>query len=161
MFAGNFAPSGWALCNGETIQISQNSTLFTLIGTTYGGNGTTTFNLPDLRSRVPVHVGTGTASTYILGQPGGAENVTVLTAQIPGHSHALQAGTSAGTGSSPSGSVLAASSELSFYAVDVPATSMNPAAITQQGQSQPHTNLQPFLSITFIISLFGIFPSRN
>ena len=157
MFAGNFAPVGWAFCDGSLIPISENDTLFNLIGTTYGGDGQNTFALPDLRSRVPVHVGPG----FVLGQTGGAETVTLTTSQIPAHSHVPVANTS-GTAANPSGNVWAGTSSLSPYA---PAASingqMNGAAIGPSGGSQPHDNMVPFVAINFILSLFGIYPSQT
>jgi microcystin-dependent protein len=160
MFAGNFAPVGWAFCNGAIMPIDQNDALFNLIGTTYGGDGQTTFALPNLQSRVPVHVGTG----FALGQSGGAETVTLTISQIPAHSHVPQASTSAAAppnAPSPSGNVWAADATLNPYSSSAPSASMNPAACGQTGGSQPHDNMVPFLVINFILSLFGIFPSQT
>lgn len=156
MFAGNFAPVGWAFCNGALIPISQNPALFQLIGTTYGGDGQTTFALPDLQSRVPVHVGPG----FALGQNGGAETVTLTVSQIPAHSHVPQASSSAGTQSSPSNGVWAQST-LGQFSSAAPSVTMAPAALGSSGGSQPHDNMIPFLAVNFILSLFGVFPSQT
>jgi microcystin-dependent protein len=160
MFAGNFPIAGWAICNGQTMQISQNDALYSLIGTTYGGDGVTTFNLPDLRGRVPIHQGTG-PSTYVVGQKAGSESVPLTISQLPGHGHSLQAGTNPGTLATPATNALAGSSSLSFYTTNAPSTPMNAAAVATTGSSVPHDNVQPVLSVNFLISLFGIFPSRN
>jgi microcystin-dependent protein len=159
MFAGNFAPVGWALCQGQLIAISENETLFQLIGTTYGGDGVNTFALPNLSSRVPVHVGPG----FALGQAAGAESVTLTTSQIPAHSHVPQCSTSAVSppnASSPANNVWA-QSVLNNYSSDAPSSPMNAAACGSAGGSQPHDNMIPFLVVNFIISLFGIFPSQT
>jgi len=157
MFAGNFAPVGWAFCNGAIIPIDQNDALFNLIGTTYGGDGQTTFALPNLQSRVPVHVGPG----FALGQTAGAESVTVLTSQIPAHSHVPLAFATQGANSSPAAGVWALSTLGAFDNVNPPSVAMNPAAIGSSGGSQPHDNMIPFLAVNFILSLFGIFPSQT
>jgi microcystin-dependent protein len=157
MFAGNFAPVGWALCQGQLVPISENPTLFQLIGTTYGGDGQNTFALPDLRSRVPVHVGPG----FALGQAAGAETVTLTTSQIPAHSHVPQAFSNAGNQNSPAGNVWANSSSASVYSNAAPSVTMAASAIGSTGGSQPHDNMLPFLVVNFIISLFGIFPSQS
>lgn len=157
MFAGNFAPVGWAFCNGALIPISENPTLFQLIGTTYGGDGQNTFALPNLQSRVPVHVGQG----FVLGQSGGAETVTLTTSQIPAHSHVPQCNSNPGTAASPSGDVWAVPNpSATIYSNVAPSLAMDPAAIGSSGGSQPHDNMIPFLVINFIISLFGVFPSQ-
>ena len=156
MFGGNFAPAGWMFCEGQLLAISENETLFQLIGTTYGGDGESTFALPDLRGRVPVHMGNG----IILAETGGAEQVTLTVNQTPAHSHPLAASTHAGSQISPAGNVLAASYAVTPYINDMPlGAPMNAAAAGPIGGSQPHTNMQPYLCINFIISLFGIFPS--
>jgi microcystin-dependent protein len=163
MFAGNFAPVGWAFCNGALIPISENETLFNLIGTTYGGDGQNTFALPNLQSRVPVHVGPG----FALGQAAGAESVTLTVSQIPAHSHVAQCFSNPGTGgnsNTPLASVWASANQTvgSVYSTTTPPTlTMNPAAIESTGGSQPHDNMIPFLVINFIISLFGVFPSQS
>jgi len=162
MFAGNFAPTGWVFCNGQTLSISEYMALFALIGTTYGGDGRTTFNLPDLRSRVPVHTGTlAGGGIYIQGQTGGMETVTVATAQMPAHDHPF-ASTSNGVFDSPTGEVLGVPPNgTSLYVAGAPGGALNPAANVAVGGSEPHENLMPYLTTSFIISLFGIFPSRN
>lgn len=155
MFAGNFAPAGWMFCEGQHLSISENETLFQLIGTTYGGNGQDTFALPDLRGRLPLHMGNG----FVLAETGGVEEVTLTVSQIPAHSHSLLASTSAGTNTSPVINVLAESVVINPYIEDQANSNMNPDAVSAVGGSQPHTNFQPYLCINFIISLFGIFPS--
>ena len=155
MFAGNFAPAGWMLCAGQLLPISENETLFQLIGTTYGGDGQSTFALPDLRGRLPIHQGNG----FILAETGGTEEITLTVNQISAHSHPLLASTAAGTGTNPQSNLPAASPQISPYIEDTPSVSMSPLAISSTGGSQPHTNFQPYLCINFIISLFGIFPS--
>ena len=161
MFAGNFAPTGWALCNGQLLSIAQNDTLFGIIGTTYGGNGQTTFALPDLRGRIPVHQGTGTGlSGYLVGQAGGTESVTLISSQMPIHSHSVHCTSSNADRRNPKGALLARSREPA-YADPGSASSLNPSAVGQSGGGQPHSNVQPFLCVNFIISLFGIFPSQN
>jgi microcystin-dependent protein len=155
MFGGNFAPAGWAFCNGALMPISENDAMFNLIGTTYGGDGQSTFALPNLQSRVPVHVGPG----FALAQSGGVEQVTLTTVQIPAHSHVPLANSSTGNLPAPTGAVWAASS-LNEYSSNAPGQTMDPAAIGSAGGSQPHDNMLPFLAINFIISLFGIFPSQ-
>jgi microcystin-dependent protein len=155
MFAGNFAPAGWMFCSGQTLPISENETLFQLIGTTYGGDGQETFNLPDLQSRVPIHQGNG----IILAETGGVEEVTLTVQQIPIHTHALTGATGNGTQVNPANNVLASSTIVKLYAAETPDAPMAASAISPVGGNQPHTNLQPYLAINFIISLFGIFPS--
>lgn len=158
MFGGNFAPAGWAFCNGAILPIDQNDALFNLIGTTYGGDGQTTFALPDLQSRIPVHVGPG----FALGQSGGVESVTLTTSQIPAHSHVPQANNAAGTQVSPANGVWASTSpSLNNYSNVAPSVTMDPAACGSSGGSQPHDNMVPFLAVNFILSLFGIFPSQT
>lgn len=159
IFAGNFAPAGWMFCEGQILPISENETLFQLIGTTYGGDGQSTFALPDLRGRLPLHVGAGGGGSFVLAETGGAEEVTLTTSQIPAHTHALMASTSAGTQNSPNNSVTAASPSVTLYAADVTDSNMSTATVAGHGGSQPHTNVQPYLCVNFILSLFGIFPS--
>jgi microcystin-dependent protein len=160
MFAGNFAPAGWMFCEGQILAISENETLFQLIGTTYGGDGQSTFALPDLRSRVPIHQGTGPGgSSYVLAQSGGVEAVTLTTQQIPAHSHPLLVSTAAANNSNPAFSVPGESPSVTLYLEESPSVAMNASAIAATGGSQPHNNVQPFQCINFIISLFGIFPS--
>jgi microcystin-dependent protein len=155
MFAGNFAPVDWMFCNGQLLSISEYSTLFNLIGTTYGGDGQQTFALPNLQSRVPVCQG----NTFVLGQPGGAEQVTLTVAELPAHTHAFSASTTTGNSSSPANNVAANSAVILPYYNAAGKTAMAASAITFAGSSQPHENRQPFLCIEFIISLFGIYPS--
>ena len=163
MFAGNFAPNGWMFCEGQTLPISENEVLFNLIGTTYGGDGQSTFNLPNLASRVPIHMGTGPdGQTYQLGESFGVESVTLTTQQIPNHTHPLTATTSNGTLNNPQNAVLAQTpGAVKPYIEDAPVTPLNANSITPQGGSQPHENCQPFLCINFIISLFGVFPTQT
>ncbi len=163
MFAGNFAPIGWAFCDGQPLPISENDTLFQLIGTTYGGDGETTFNLPDLRGRIPIHVGSGSGLTLRqLGQQGGQENVTLTTANLPSHSHGnFQASTAAGSQSAPATNVVAASPNVRLFRPVSPVVNMSSNAVTSVGGGQQHTNLMPFQCISFIISLYGIYPSQG
>jgi microcystin-dependent protein len=155
MFAGNFAPAGWAFCSGQLMPISENDTLFNLIGTTYGGDGQETFALPNLQSRIPVHMGNG----YQLAQTGGEESVTLTTQQLPVHSHAVLANTSVGTAATPAGNIVAASGSANVYRPGPAAAPLDGQALLPAGGSQPHDNMQPYLVINFIISLFGIYPS--
>lgn len=154
MFAGNFAPAGWMFCEGQLLPISENETLFNLIGTTYGGDGQSTFALPDLRGRVPVHQGNG----FILAETGGAEEITLTVNQIAAHSHPLLAANIVSNDPNPASNVLAESLVASLYQSGTPAAAMAPQSIGSIGGSQPHTNFQPYLCVDFIISLFGIFP---
>lgn len=155
MFGGNFAPAGWMFCEGQLLPISENETLFQLIGTTYGGDGQSTFALPDLRGRLPVHQGNG----FTLAQSGGAEEVTLTVNQIAAHSHPLLASAGPGNANAPGGNVTGESAAVKIYISEAPTANMNPQAVGPVGGSQPHTNFQPYLCISFIISLFGIFPS--
>jgi microcystin-dependent protein len=155
MFAGNFPPAGWMFCEGQLLPISENETLFQLIGTTYGGDGQSTFGLPDLRGRLPMHFGNG----FVQAEQGGAEEITLTVTQIPGHTHPLLANSGGGSGNSPANTVLAASPTLDMYREAAPGVALNPVAVGPLGGSQPHTNFQPYLCVDFIISLFGIFPS--
>jgi microcystin-dependent protein len=163
MFAGNFAPAGWAFCNGATLAISENDVLFQLIGTTYGGDGQETFNLPNLASRVPMHMGTNVGQSFQIGETAGVESVTLTTSQIPAHSHVPQCSSNAGDKASPANDVWAVSGS-NLYADNTngpPSVNMDPGALGVSGGSQPHDNMVPFLCINFIISLFGIFPSQT
>jgi microcystin-dependent protein len=155
MFAGNFAPAGWMFCEGQLLPISEYEQLFQLIGTTYGGDGESTFALPDLRGRVPLHFGNG----FTLAETGGVETVTLTTAQIPAHTHALLATTTPATQQNVSDNVLAQATLFNPYININPAAPMAPQANGSIGGSQPHENFQPYLCVDFIISLFGIFPS--
>lgn len=156
MFAGNFAPAGWMFCEGQLLPISENETLFNLIGTTYGGDGESTFALPDLRGRIPLHFGNG----FILAETGGAEEVTLTVQQIPAHSHSLLATGASANSTDPTNRVLAKPSK-NLYRTTPPSNPMLPQAVGSTGGSQPHSNFQPYLCIDFIISLFGIFPSQT
>lgn len=161
MFGGNFAPAGWALCDGSLLPISENDALFILIGTTYGGDGQNTFALPDLRGRVPVHMGQGPGlSNYTIGQQGGTEQVTLTVNQIPQHTHPGQAQSASGTQSSPANGVWAAST-LSQYSSNNATATMNSQSIGAAGGSQPHDNMLPFQCISFIIALFGVYPNAT
>jgi microcystin-dependent protein len=154
MFAGNFAPAGWMFCEGQLLPISENETLFQLIGTTYGGDGESTFALPDLRGRLPLHQGGG----FILAETGGVEEVTLTVNQIPAHSHPLLATSASANSTNPTSNVVAKPSKNMYR--DGPASNpMSPGSVGSTGGSQPHTNFQPYLCVNFIISLFGIFPS--
>ena len=162
MFAGNFAPNGWMFCEGQTLPISENEVLFQLIGTTYGGDGEETFNLPNLASRVPIHMGTGpSGTTYQIGEMAGTESETLTTQQIPAHNHAFLASSAIGGLPTPQGNVLAKLTNIDMYSGDTTDTPMSPTSIGPAGGSQPHENTQPFLCINFIISLFGVFPSQT
>lgn len=156
IFAGNFPPAGWAFCDGAIVAIAENETLFNLIGTTYGGDGQVTFALPDLRSRVPIHQGSG----FVLAQSGGTESVTVTTQQLPIHSHTPQANTAGGL-DSPNNAVWAAATGATPYAAPPTNAAMNPASIQASTGNQPHDNMIPFQAVNYIISLFGVFPSQN
>lgn len=165
-FGFNFAPKGWAMCNGQTLAISQNTALFSLIGTYYGGNGTTTFQLPNLQSRVPLHQGTNQGEQFVIGEMGGVENVTLTTATMPMHNHTFNGTNAAGNLNRPdAGSALAnstASPGDSFYG---PSNSnqvpLNPASVSIVGSGQAHANIQPYLTLNWCIAQVGIYPSRN
>src|SRR5712671_6944202 len=159
MFAGNFAPAGWMFCEGQLLPISENETLFQLIGTTYGGDGQSTFALPDLRGRVPQHFGNG----FILAETGGSETITLTVNQIPAHSHALLVSGATASTTSPAGEVpaTATSAVITPYGADAPTGPLNSSSVGSTGGSQPHNNFQPYLCVDFIISLFGIFPSQT
>jgi microcystin-dependent protein len=160
MFGGNFAPSGWAMCAGQLLAISENDTLFTLIGTTYGGDGQSTFGLPNLQGRVPIHQGQG----FTIGQLGGTESVTLTTSQLPVHSHPMLATNDQGSQTSPGNAFagsLPSQGQAFPYGTDEPFDSLDGSSIGSVGGSQPHENLQPYLTVSFIISLFGIFPTQN
>ena len=159
MFAGNFAPAGWMFCEGQLLPISENETLFQLIGTTYGGDGESTFALPDLQGRIPIHHGNG----FILAETGGAEEITLTQQQIPSHTHPLTGTHRTATQGNPGGNLHARFSQANLfpYIEDTPNVNMAASAIAPVGGSQPHTNFQPYLCINFIISMFGIFPPPN
>jgi microcystin-dependent protein len=155
MFAGNFAPAGWMFCEGQLLPISENETLFQLIGTTYGGDGESTFALPDLRGRIPIHQGNG----FILAETGGAEEITLTVPQIPAHSHPFLASSDTANTPNPGQNVLGRSGQVLMFFNGSPSVQMSPQMLGPVGGSQPHTNFQPYLCVDFIISLFGIFPS--
>jgi microcystin-dependent protein len=167
----NFAPRGWALCNGQLLAIQQNTALFSLLGTFYGGNGISTFALPNLQGRIPIHAGQGNGlSPYVLGENGGTETVTLTYNQMPQHNHLVSASSNFGTSDAPSGNLLGATNSGSphdpikgqlDFVTTAPNTTMEAATISQTGSNLPHANLQPYLVVNFIIALQGIFPSRN
>ncbi|MDX2032619.1 MAG: tail fiber protein [Blastocatellia bacterium] len=163
MFGGNFAPLNWAFCDGSLLPISEYDTLFALIGTTYGGDGQTTFALPDLRGRIPVSQGQGPGlSPYMLGQAGGSEQVTLVQGQLPAHTHTALASVQSGNSGGPAGHTWAAITTLTPYSTD--ATQVQPmaaGAVGQVGGSQPHDNLMPYLAVNFIIALYGVFPTQS
>jgi microcystin-dependent protein len=159
IFAGNFAPVGWMFCDGSALPISENETLFQLIGTTYGGDGQTTFSLPDLRGRVPLHWGSGAGTTYVIAENGGVETVTLTTNQIPAHNHLLLATTKIGSQANPGGNIFANSQGPQPYIQEDPDANVNAGLVDASGGSQPHENRQPYLGLNFIISLFGLYPS--
>lgn len=169
LFAGNFAPRGWALCNGQLMAISQNSALFSILGTTYGGDGVTTFALPNLEGRAPIHWGQGPGlTTRTIGESAGEENVTLISTQMPTHSHAVIASATVGDQSSPAMNILAVATDpdsggnpLNYIAPASGNTTMAQNMIAPAGGNQPHDNMQPYLAVTFIIALSGIFPARN
>ena len=157
MFGGNFAPSGWMFCVGQLLPISEYETLFQLIGTTYGGDGQETFGLPDLRGRLPIHFGSG----FVLAETGGVEEITLTTTQIPVHSHAPLASGNVANDADPDAHILGEVSVGKLYQSGTPTTAFDARSIASVGGSQPHTNFQPYLCVSFIISLFGIFPSQT
>jgi microcystin-dependent protein len=154
VFSFQFPPKGWALCNGQTLAINQNQVLFALLGTTYGGNGTTNFQLPNLQGRVPLHVGNG----YTEGQVGGEQSHTLINSELPAHSHTLQATSGAANASAGANHLLAAAP---IYAAAADLTALQSSALSSSGGSQPHNNMQPYLVLSFCIALSGIFPSRS
>ena len=161
MFGGNFAPAGWFFCHGQALPISEYETLFQLIGTTYGGDGQQTFVLPDLRGRIPVHQGNYPGRSHTVGEQAGTEVSTLTVQQIPQHSHALLASASPGFLASPASSTFAAHRDHKAFTQGAPSSALAPTAMLAAGGSQPHENMPPFLCVSFIISLFGIFPSQT
>lgn len=157
MFAGNFAPAGWMFCEGQLLPISEYETLFQLIGTTYGGDGQSTFALPDLQGRIPIHQGNG----FVLAETGGAEEITLTVQQIPAHTHSALGANVTGTLAGPANALWAKNTVAGFNAPGGPTANLSPTAVSSVGGSQPHTNFQPYLCVDFIISLFGIFPSQT
>jgi microcystin-dependent protein len=163
MFGGTFPPQGWALCQGQTMSIAENDVLFQLIGTTYGGDGQSTFQLPDLQGRLPMHMGQGPGITqnYQIGEKAGVESVTLTTNTIPIHTHPMIASQALANVAQPTGNVMAQNNTIQNYIEDVTDANFNANAVGPVGGSQPHENLQPYLCITFIISLFGVFPTQS
>ncbi len=164
MFGFNFAPKGWATCDGQLLQISQNTALFSLLGTTFGGNGMQTFGLPDLRGRVPIHQGQGPGlSSYSMGEAAGTETVTLTVNQMPMHNHLVNANSANGDTGAPAGAIFANSgaTDREYLASGLPNELMSQNIVAQNGGSQSHNNMQPFLTVNFCIALVGIFPSRN
>jgi microcystin-dependent protein len=163
LFAGTFAPVGWEMCRGQLLPISEYEVLFNLIGTTYGGDGQSTFGLPDLQGRVPVHKGKGpgVSQTYIIGERAGVEEVTLNSQQIPNHTHALLASTAGANSPNPEGNVLGSPPAVTMFLRENPETNMAAAMVQTVGGSQPHENRMPFLTVTYIISLFGLYPSPS
>jgi microcystin-dependent protein len=166
IFASNFAPKGWAFCNGQLMPISQNTALFSLLGTTYGGDGKSNFALPDMQGRAPMHPGSGPGlSLRDLGENGGSASVTLTTSEIPSHTHGLQASSSTATSSDPTGHLLASPAAnpkfTSLYSGASGSTSLSASALSTAGGGLPHNNLQPYLALSFIIALQGVFPPRN
>ena len=157
MVGFNFAPFGWMKCDGSVVQISDNSTLFNLIGTTYGGNGQTTFNIPDLRSRITVHMD----PNNVIGTPQGVENVTLIGNQLPNHNHSWVGNSATANGNNPSGAVLGGGGQNLFYSDQAPIAPMNGGMISQAGNSLPHNNIQPYQVCNWIISMFGVYPSQG
>lgn len=162
MFAGNFAPRGWAFCDGQLLAVSQNDALFSLLGTIYGGDGRTTFGLPDLRGRIPIHAGSGPGlSPRRLGAKAGAENVTLTVNQLPSHGHDLQAVNSPANNQDPATRGFGSALGVDLYAEDLDPVNMSTQAVSSLGGSRSHSNLMPFLCIHYIIALVGIYPSRH
>lgn len=160
MFGGSFAPAGWMFCSGQLLPISENETLFQLIGTTYGGDGQSTFALPDLRGRIPIHSGQGAGlGNYTLAQTGGTESETITTQKMPVHTHPFMASSNSATSPNPGGNVPAEAVTTTPFFNDQPSVAMNAQSILPQGGSQPHENMAPYLCVSFIISLFGVFPT--
>jgi microcystin-dependent protein len=160
MVGFSFAPIGWAFCDGALQAIDQNTALFTLIGTFYGGDGVQTFGLPNLQGRVPIHQGSNQGTSFVIGERAGSETITLTTNQLPAHNHALQASTTAGNSNSPGGNLQAATQSVNAYVPPTAITAMTSVS-TGAGGSQPHENMQPYLVVNFIIALFGIFPSQS
>jgi microcystin-dependent protein len=162
MFAGGYAPNGWAACEGQLLAISDNEVLYTLLGTTFGGDGQATFALPDLRGRAPVHMGLGPGlTTKVIGLAGGAESVTLTASGLPSHGHQPAAAAASGTADSPAGAVWATMPDSPYASAPASRVPMHPAALSPAGGGQPHENCSPYLAVRFIIALAGIFPSQS
>ena len=165
MFAGNFAPRGWAFCDGQLLAVSQNDALFSLLGTIYGGDGRTTFGLPDMRGRIPIHAGSGPGlSARRLGSKGGAESVTLTTNELPSHTHSVRASDATGTARTPVNNYFAEESGANVYhaaPLSSSVVNLDASSMTSTGGSRSHTNLMPAICVNFIVALFGIYPSRN
>ncbi len=162
MFGGNFAPPGWAFCDGALLDVSQHSTLYSLIGITYGGDGVTDFALPDLRGRIPLSAGLSTTgATYKVGQSGGVESTTLTVAEMPTHTHVAQGNKDKGTQEGPKGGVWANPNDKKQYLVGEPNQTMDAGAIASSGENQPHNNVMPYLPLSFIIALIGDYPERS
>ena len=161
IFGGNFAPVDWRICDGSLLPIADYQVLYTLLGTTYGGDGITTFALPDLRGRIPINQGqSGPGPSYVMGQKGGAETVALTSPQLPSHQHAMQASTGTGNNASPTNNIWA-QAPAKIYSTATAAATMDPLSVGQIGQGVAHDNMLPFLSINFIIASNGLFPSRD
>lgn len=160
MFGGNFAPMGWMFCEGQLLSIAEHDTLFTLIGTTYGGDGETTFALPDLRGRIPIHQGSHSGTSYVMGQGSGTEDVELTVNHLPSHSHVPLATDTTANSPDPASAIPAHASRR-IYGGPAQLTEMASNAVGNTGGNQPHTNLQPYLCVSFIISLFGFYPSQT
>jgi microcystin-dependent protein len=162
MFGGSFAPAGWAFCNGQLMPISENDALFTLIGTTYGGDGQETFGIPDLQGRIPLHMGQGPgiSQNYQIGEKAGTESVTLTTQQLPSHNHGWLASNDPSNSLLPASNVVSTPLNITPYFSGAAGTALNAQSLVPQGGSQPHENMMPFLCISYIISLFGIFPHQ-
>ena len=159
IFAGNFPPAGWMFCDGQALPISENETLFQVIGTTYGGDGQETFNLPNLQSRVPIHQGTAATGTlYQLGDPAGVEQVTLTTSQIPNHTHPFTVSGDQGTQTDPTNAMIGANPTIQLFRPGAASQAHDPSSVSVSGGSQPHENMQPYICMYYIISLFGIYP---
>ncbi|WP_454190373.1 phage tail protein [Paenibacillus sp. Marseille-Q7038] len=163
MFAGNYPPKGWAFCDGAILPITGNESLYSIIGVTYGGDGTTNFKLPDLKGRLPLHKGTNskTGTEYTMGQTGGTETVALTLAQLPAHTHAVNAQSAAGNTGDPANAFWAASASKQYSVDKNPTGLMNAASVSSSGASNPHNNLMPYLPVSFIIALQGLYPTQG
>jgi len=157
----NFAPKGWAQCNGQLLPIAQNQALFSLLGTVYGGNGTTNFALPDLRSRAPVHYNAGGSTGYPLGAIGGVENVTLLPNQLPIHTHSVSGTNDPGSTRVPDAALFGKDNTAIYATVGGPQVPLSASTIAPAGNTQPHPNVQPYLAVNYCIAIVGVYPSRN